>query len=185
MTTPIIILGIAGSLRRESYSRAILTTLQESVIDATILIHGLGDLPLFNADLEGEHYPKSSQDLKDAIIRADGLLIVTPEYNYGIPGVLKNAIDWVSRPGYDSCLKNKPVAIVSSSAGAIGGVRAQAQLKTVLLATLSRVFPWPEVAIGNVSKKIEGGKLTNLEALSLASTLLHAFSRDLAAIKNS
>ncbi len=160
------ILGIAGSLRRGSYSGAVLRGLQESAGErARIETFSLEPVPMYNADLDGDHKPEAVIALKNAIRDCDGLVLVSPEYNYGMPGVLKNALDWASRPGYQSVLKDKPVLIMTSSPGLVGGVRAQAQLRQTLAATLSRVIAAPEVLIAQVQTKIEEGRLTDPTSL--------------------
>src|SRR5438094_797050 len=103
------ILGISGSLRRGSYATSTLRGLQQAVrAQADVEIHPLDAIPLYNADLDGEHKPHPVVALKAAIRDCAGMVLVSPEYNYGIPGVLKNALDWASRPGYQSVLKDKP-----------------------------------------------------------------------------
>jgi chromate reductase, NAD(P)H dehydrogenase (quinone) len=175
------ILGIAGSLRRESYSAAVLRGLQEAVADrAEIEVFSLTSVPMYNADLDGEHKPEPVVALKNAIRDCDGLVLVSPEYNYGIPGVLKNAIDWASRPGYQSVLKDKPVLIMTSSPGMVGGARAYAQLRQTLCGTLSRVIAVPEVLISHVQSKIHGGRLTDEASLKF---MADAFDALLAQIR--
>src|SRR5690348_9795642 len=110
------ILGIVGSLRRDSYSGAVLRGLQASVGErAHVEAFPLANVPMYNADLDGENKPEPVVALKNAIRDCDGLVIVSPEYNYGVPGVLKNALDWASRPAYQSVLKAKPVLIIANS----------------------------------------------------------------------
>jgi chromate reductase, NAD(P)H dehydrogenase (quinone) len=175
------VLGISGSLRRESYSGAVLQALQEAARDrARIEIFPLADVPLYNADLDGEHKPEPVVALKSAIRDCDGLLLSSPEYNYGVSGVLKNALDWASRPGYQSVLKGKPVLIMTSSPGLVGGARAQAQLRQTLAGTLSRVVVAPEVTIGQVHTKIHEGRLTDASSLKF---MLEAFDALLAEIR--
>ena len=162
------LLGISGSLRRASYSTAVLRTLLEELkneVEASTF--DIGSLPHYNADLDGDNAPEPVRALKAAITATDALLFVTPEYNYGMPGVLKNAIDWASRPGYKSVLRDKPAVIISTSGGAIGGARATQQLKLTLLATITRVLPWPEVFITNAGSKITDGRLTDPDGLRL------------------
>jgi len=160
------LLGIAGSLRRGAYSAAVLRGLQESAADrARIESFALDAVPLYNADLDGDHKPAAVVALKDAIRDCEGLVLVSPEYNYGISGVLKNALDWASRPGYQSVLKDKPVLIITNSPGLLGGVRAQAQLRQTLVATLSRVIAVPEVVIAQVQTKIQDGRLSDPTSL--------------------
>ena len=175
------ILGIVGSLRRESYSGAVLKGLQEAArARVRFDTFPLGDVPLYNADLDGDQKPQPVVALKSAIHDCDGLVLSSPEYNYGVSGVLKNALDWASRPGYQSVLKDKPVLIMTSSPGLLGGVRAQAQLRQTLAGTLSRVVPVPEVAIAQVQTKIQDGRLTDPTSLKF---VLEAFEVLLAEIR--
>ncbi|MGH6947993.1 MAG: NADPH-dependent FMN reductase [Kiloniellales bacterium] len=173
--TPVRLLGFAGSLRREAFSKAVVRGIAErQKAPVTMTVFDLGEVPLYNQDLDGENQPPPVEAFKAAIAEADGLVIVTPEYNYGIPGVMKNALDWASRPGFDSVLKDKPVLPVSSSPGLLGGVRALAQLKGTLLATLSRVILGPEVVIGQVKGKVEGGRLVDETSLGFAQAQVDA-----------
>ena len=128
-----------------------------------LAIEQLGPLSLSHRDLEPTHgdAPQAVIDLRSAIGLADGLVIVSPEYNYGISGVLKNALDWASRPAYRSVLARKPVLIITNSPGALGGVRAYPQLRSTLASTLSRVVARPEIVISNVAEKIIGGRLSD------------------------
>jgi chromate reductase len=123
----------------------------------------ISDIPLYNGDIDNdEARPKSVNALKDAIASADAVLIATPEYNHSVPGVLQNAIDWVSRPAGKSPLVDKPVGIIGASMGAIGGARGQQQLKLVLYSTLAHVMPHPGVTVGNAHQKFnESGELTD------------------------
>lgn len=168
-----VILGLSGSLRKDSASTAILRSLADAVSNRVeFRLHPLHEVPLYNSDNEGEHAPKSVRALKDAIAQADGIVLATPEYNYGTSGVLKNAIDWASRPAYSSVLKGKPVLIISSSPSPLGGVRAQAQVRHAMAATLSRVVPRPEVVIPGVYQKVADGRLIDGEALALSTSAL-------------
>lgn len=163
------LLGISGSLRRGSYSTAVLRTVMEALADEIAgTTFDIGTLPHYNADLDTDAPPEPVRALKAAIASADMLLFVTPEYNYGMPGVLKNAIDWASRPGYQSVLKGKPAVILSTSGGVIGGARATQQLKMTLLATLVRILPWPEVFITNAGTKVTDGRFTDEAGLKLS-----------------
>src|SRR4051812_25627965 len=123
------VLGIAGSLRRESYNRGLLEAARRAApASMTIDIFDLAGIPLYNADEDtDERRPAEVIRLKQAIAEASALLFVTPEYNHSVPGVLQNAIDWASRPGNNSVLKGKPAGMMSASPGAIGGARAQQQ----------------------------------------------------------
>ncbi|MNP12448.1 NADPH azoreductase [compost metagenome] len=152
------LLGISGSLRSQSANTAVLNALSNRLgHKAEMSLFALNEIPLYNADLEAQMLPASVAALKEAIAQADGLIICSPEYNYGTSGVLKNALDWASRPGFKSPLKNKPVLIMTSSPGVLGGVRAQAQLRETLSATLSRVIRGPQIVIPGVIEKIQNG----------------------------
>ena len=162
MSKPIRILGIAGSLRGESYNRAALRAATELVPEgATIDIFELDGIPGVNQD-EEQNPPAKVVELKQRIREADAILIVTPEYNYSVPGVLKNAIDWASRPYGDSAWNGKPAAIMGASIGAIGTARAQYHLRQMMV--FLNMFPvnQPEVMISNASKRFDAeGKLTD------------------------
>ena len=159
-----IILGIAGSLRAGSYNRGLLDAAAELAPEAMEIRvwDGLRDVPHYEAALDtDERRPAAVVELKRAIAAADGLLIATPEYNYSIPGVLKNAIDWASRPGYKSELVGKPAAIMGASGGAAGTARAQIHLREVMYSTLARVMPHPGLLVGGAAAKFTDGRLTD------------------------
>jgi chromate reductase, NAD(P)H dehydrogenase (quinone) len=163
------LLGLSGSLRAESYSTAILHSLADRLEGRTELgIHDYAELPLYNQDLDDPNAPAAVHALRDAIAQADGLVIVTPEYNYGMPGVLKNALDWASRPYGAASLKGKPVVTISNSPAFTGGVRALSQLHETLLATQSLIVPRFQTVIGEVHKKFEDGRLSDEAAISFA-----------------
>ena len=162
MSRPVRILGIAGSLRRESYNRAALRAATQLVPEgASIDIFELDGIPGFNQDDE-QNPPAKIAELKRRIREADAILFVTPEYNYSIPGVLKDAIDWASRPYGDSAWNGKPAAIMGASIGAIGTARAQYHLRQMMV--FLNMFPinQPEVMIGNASERFDSaGNLTD------------------------
>ena len=162
MSKPFRILGIAGSLRRESFNRAALRAAIELVPDgASIETFEIDGLPGFNQD-EEQNPPAKVVELKRRIREADAILIVTPEYNYSVPGVLKNAIDWASRPYGDSAWNGKPSAIMGASVGTIGTARAQYHLRQMMV--FLNMFPinQPEVMIGNASERFDAaGNLTD------------------------
>src|SRR5574338_1056696 len=162
MSKPIRILGIAGSLRRDSYNRAALRAATELVPEgATIDIFELDGIPGFNQD-EEQNPPAKIAELKKRVREADAILFVTPEYNYSVPGVLKNAIDWASRPYGDSAWNGKPAAIMGASIGTIGTARAQYHLRQSMV--FLNMFPLnqPEVMVGNCADKFdENGNLTD------------------------
>ncbi|MDQ3802549.1 MAG: NAD(P)H-dependent oxidoreductase [Acidobacteriota bacterium] len=162
MSKPVRILGIAGSLRRESYNRAALRAATQLLPEgATLETFELDGIPGFNQD-EEQNPPAKVTELKRRIREADAILIVTPEYNYSIPGVLKNAIDWASRPYGDSAWNGKPAAIMGASIGTIGTARAQYHLRQMMV--FLNMFPvnQPEVMIGNASERFDAeGNLTD------------------------
>jgi chromate reductase len=144
---------LPGSLRRASNATAVLRALPALLVGrASLEVMTLHEVPPYNADLEGEALPAGVRQLRQVITEADALVICSPEYNYSIPGVLKNAIDWASRPSFASPLKGKPALIVTASPGVFGGVRAQAQIRDLLAATLARPVARQQVAIAAVTK---------------------------------
>jgi chromate reductase, NAD(P)H dehydrogenase (quinone) len=149
------ILGIAGSLRRASYNRAALRVAQQLVpVGATLEAFDLDGIPPFNQDLESQP-PSRVVDLKAKIRAADVILLVTPEYNYSVPGVLKNAIDWASRPYGDSAWDGKPVAIMGVSAGMQGTSRAQYHLRQMFVFLNMYALNQPEVMVPNGADKFD------------------------------
>lgn len=174
------LLGISGSIRRDSHCTAVLRSLQPLLpASATIELFALNDIPLYNADLDGDAPPAAVARLKAAIAEADGLVLCSPEYNYGMPGVLKNAIDWASRPGFASPLKGKPVLIATASPGTAGGVRAQAQIRDALAATLARPVVRQHVAIANVATRIREGRLVDESTLDFLRVALADLLREI------
>ena len=162
MSKPIRILGIAGSLRRQSYNRATLRAAAQLAPEgASVEIFELDSIPGFSED-EERNPPEKVVELKRRIRESDAVLFVTPEYNYSIPGVLKNAIDWASRPYGDSAWSGKPAAIMGASVGTIGTARAQYHLRQVMV--FLNMFPinQPEVMIGNAHERFDAeGNLTD------------------------
>lgn len=163
------LLGLSGSLRKASNSTAILKTLKASLTpDLEMEIVPLDDIPPYNEDNDVGDGPGGVAALRRAVRSCDALVIVSPEYNHGIPGHLKNAIDWASRPGYDGPLKNKPVKIMTVATSPLGGARAQAWLNEVFASTLSRVVPGKQVIIGGVAAKVKDGVLVHEDTLLFA-----------------
>lgn len=164
MDGKIKILGIAGSLRKQSYNRGVLRAAVELAPDgAEIEVFELDGIPGFNQDDE-QNPPAKVAELKQKIRDADAILFVTPEYNYSIPGVLKNAIDWASRPYGDSAWNGKPAAIMGASIGGIATARAQYHLRQMMV--FLNMFPinQPEVMVGNCTDKFDDqGNLTDGE----------------------
>ena len=162
MNQPIRILGIAGSLRRKSYNRAALRAAQQlAPEDAVIDIFELDGIPVFSEDDELQP-PVKIVELKKRIREADAILFVTPEYNYSIPGGLKNAIDWASRPYGDNAWNGKPVAVMGASLGMLGTARAQYHLRQVFVFLNMLAINQPEVMIANAGQNFDAeGNLTN------------------------
>jgi chromate reductase len=135
------VLGISGSLRRESLNTALLRAAAERLPAGAELVEyeGLADIPPYDEDVEAASTPEAVRHLREAILAADAVLIATPEYNHSIPGQLKNALDWASRPAGHSALNGKPVAAIGASKSMFGGVWAQAELRKVLAAMGGRV----------------------------------------------
>jgi chromate reductase len=150
------IVGFAGSLRRASYNRGLIRAAAESAPGGvTIEVIGLADIPLYNQDVEDAGEPASVIAFKSALASADAMLVATPEYNHGMPGVLKNAIDWASRPRVTSPLRDKPVAIMGASPGKGSTARAQAQLRDAFVFTGACVMPLPELLIGSAASHFD------------------------------
>lgn len=156
------ILGIAGSLREKSYNKSALRAAQQLVpADMEIEVFDLKGIPPFSED-EERNPPERVADFKKKIREADAILFVTPEYNYSIPGVLKNAIDWASRPYGDSAWAGKTVAVMGASMGNLGSARAQYHLRQVFVFLNVHDMKQPEVMIGNASQKFDAdGNLTD------------------------
>jgi chromate reductase len=167
--TPFRLLGISGSLREGSYSTAILTALADAIAPkATFEFADIGALPHYNQDLEGEATPAAVKTLKAQIAAADGVVVASSEFNHGVPGVLKNALDWGSRPAFRSPFLNKPVLIITSSLAFTGGVRAQYQLREALASMLARPVATSEVVIGAVRDKVADGRFVDRAAIDYA-----------------
>ena len=177
MNKPINILGIAGSLRRQSYNRSALRAAKQLAPEGvTVNIFEIDGIPGFNEDDE-KNPPAKVVDLKKQIRAADALLIVTPEYNYSVPGVLKNAIDWASRPYGDSAWSGKPAAIMGASIGTIGTARAQYHLRQIFV--FLNIFPinQPEVMIGNAAERFDPqGNLTDEKTKEYIRELLQSLA---------
>jgi chromate reductase, NAD(P)H dehydrogenase (quinone) len=172
------VVGFAGSLRRGSYNRALLSAATELAPPALqIAIHELDGIPLYNADIEAAGTPTSVVQLRDAIRHADGLLIATPEYNHGVPGVLKNTIDWLSRPPRDSALNSKVAAVMGASPGMTGTARGQAQLRQAFVFTNTYALLQPEVLVGRAHEKFDAdGRLVHQPTRDFLATFLQRFT---------
>ncbi len=168
------LLTISGSLRRGAYSAMLARAAADLAPEAAEVsfYEDLGSIPAFNEDLEPDHTPEAVEDLRRQVEAADALLIVTPEYNASIPGALKNAIDWASRPHGTSALLGKPTAIVSSSPSPFGGAWANQHLRRILSITGTPVVE-TELAVGKVDDKLDpGGELEDAETRDQIESLL-------------
>ncbi|HZA97549.1 MAG TPA: NAD(P)H-dependent oxidoreductase [Gemmatimonadales bacterium] len=173
------VIAFAGSLRRKSFNRALITAAQE-LAPAGLVIETLeiGDLPFYNADVEAAGDPARVAAFKSAVQSADGLLIATPEYNDGIPGVLANAMDWGSRLPGRSPLAGKPVALMGASPSQVGTARAQLHLRQVLGHVHARVLPPPELLIARAHERFDKElRLTDESTRLVLTSLLERFSR--------
>jgi len=166
--TPVL-LGMSGSLRAGSYSNAILETLREKFAGrAELQLYDLAPIPLYNQDFEGDKRPPVVKRMLADIAEADGLVLCAPEFNHSIPGVLKNAIDWASRPAFQSVLAYKHVAIMATSRGPLGGARCLEHMKVALDSCLARVTLAREVIITATESKVIDGRLTDETSLGFA-----------------
>jgi chromate reductase len=172
------LLGLTGSLRRNSYSTAVLRALQNALAPEVSLVLREPRLPLYNEDEDGDAAGQEVRLFRQAIAASDGVVIVTPEYNHGIPGVLKNALDWASRPLGAAALANKPVVVMSVSPAFTGGVRAQAHVHDTLLAMGARIVGGPQIVINNVAEKIANGRFADSASLAFALTAIDRMVKD-------
>jgi chromate reductase len=158
------VLAISGSLRRDSHNTRLLRAAARLAPPPTELelFEGLKDVPPYDEDDDGDLAPEGARRLREAIEAADALLIATPEYNSSIPGQLKNALDWASRPFPDNVLRNKPVAVIGASTGVFGAVWAQAEVRKVLGATGARVVD-VELPVAGVEEAFAGDRLADEE----------------------
>lgn len=172
MTT---LLFVPGSLRSASASRATVRALVRRLDDGVECdVADVGLLPHYNADVTDD--PAVAAWVAQ-VSAADGVVFVTPEYNYSLPGVLKNAIDWASRPAFESVFNGKKCFVLSVSGGALGGVRAQAHLKYILQGMLGEVFVCKEIVVPNANAKIQDGVLMDDAVLDFAEENLRRFLR--------
>lgn len=168
------VLGLSGSLRQGSYNRMALRAAQK-LAPAGMTIETfdrLGEIPPYDEDVKQQGFPPAVQELRERIKAADALLIVTPEYNYSVPGVLKNAIDWASRPP-EQPFADKPLALLSASPGMLGGVRAQYHLRQSFVSLDAKLLNRPEAFIGQCAQKFaEDGTLTDEKTAAAIGALL-------------
>ncbi len=177
MAKPIKVLGFAGSLRKASFNKALLRAAGELVPEGmTLEVFDLAPIPLYNEEVELAGFPPSVREFRERIAAADAILIATPEYTYSMPGVLKNAIDWASRPP-NQPLFRKPVAVMGASNGAFGTVRSQLALRQVFVTLSMLPIQKPEVLVPTAQDKIDGsGRLTDEKTRKFIRDLLVALA---------
>jgi len=176
--TGLRILGFAGSLRAGSYNRALLRAAVARAPDGmAIETFDLANIPLYNGDVEEEGDPPLVARFKQAIRDADGVLMATPEYNHGVPGVMKNAVDWASRPPQGAALHGKPVGLIGASPGITGSARGQSQLRQAFEFTNSYCMPQPELLVFKAHEKFDAeGRLIDEPTGRYLKRYLEAFA---------
>jgi chromate reductase len=175
------LLAISGSLRKASTNTAVLKALAEAVADkASLELFPLNDLPLYDQDIDVEPLPPAVAAFRAAVGASDGVVIASPEYNYGMSGVLKNALDWASRPYGKSNLTGKPVLTITVSAASTGGVRAQSQMNETLTAIAALVVLRPQSVIGSVFQKMKDGKFVDETSMQFLTAGIDDLLRDIA-----
>jgi len=177
------VVGICGSLRKGSLNSAALSLAGESMPGGMTMekLHWQ-EVPVFDADVLAQGFPPAVHALRERVRRADGVLIASPEYNFSIPGGLKNLLDWLSR-GDDQPMAEKPVAILSASPGPVGGARVQYHLRQVLLFMNTRVLVKPEIFISLAATKFEQGKCTDEMTRKFVAAQMTAFERWIRGVK--
>ena len=177
MSDDVRVLGFAGSLRKASFNRALLRAAIELAPEGVAIeSFDLISVPLYNGDVEPEGDPEGVTAFKRAIRNADAVIMVTPEYNHGVPGVMKNAVDWASRPPRDAPLAGKPVGIIGASPGMTGSARGQSQLRQAFEFTNSYCMPQPEILVFRAHEKFDAeGKLTDERTAEFLKQYLIAF----------
>lgn len=176
MDTGLRIVGIAGSLRQGSFSRIVLNAIAERLPQQTVFeTIDIGAYPHYNEDVENAGLPEIVVRGRASVAAADGVILVTPEFNHGLPGVLKNTLDWLSRPAFDSCFRHKPVMFATIAPGPLGGVRAQYQMRETLAAMLCTQVPLQELAIAGVDKKVVEARLSDAQTLSRIERMVGTF----------
>lgn len=172
------VLGVAGSLRQASFNRALLRAAQGlAPAGMTLEAFDLKAVPLYDGDVEAAGDPEGVAAFKAAIRAADAVLFVTPEYNHGVPGVMKNAVDWASRPPRDAALARKPVGIIGASPGQTGSARGQSQLRQAFEFTNSFCMPQPEILVFRAHEKFDDtGRLIDEPTAKYLAAYLEAFA---------
>lgn len=177
---PLRLIGMSGSLRAGAYSVSVLETLREKFAGrADLQIYDLSPIPLYNQDLEGDKRPPVVKKMLADIAGADGLVFCAPEFNHSVPGVLKNAIDWASRPAFQSVLAYKPAAIMATSRGPLGGARCLEHLRVALDSCLVRIALAREAVITACETRVRDGRLVDETSLGFACGAVEALIRDI------
>lgn len=179
------LLGISGSLRGASFNTAVLHTLASLLPPGRLRVVTLHDIPPYDGDLDGDVPPPTVEAFKTAIARSAGIVVCSPEYNFGMPGVLKNALDWASRPAGRSPLKGKPVLVMSASPGALGGARAHYQIRETLGSVMARVVVRPPVTIAAAAEKIRDGRLVHEPTIAFVLEAVRDLEREIALVTSS
>jgi chromate reductase, NAD(P)H dehydrogenase (quinone) len=174
---PLRILTLCGSLRRDSLNRALLRAAGELAPAGLSLVEGpsLDGLPHYNADLDGDASPPPVVAFRQALREADGLIVASPEYNYSVPGLLKNAVDWASRPVKDAPISGLPTLIMGVSGGGSGTMRGQLALRQSFVFTATPVLPKPEFYLPRGGEKFEGGRLVDEKTREHLARTLEAY----------
>jgi chromate reductase len=178
--TNLRVLGLCGSLRKDSFNRWLLRAAGELMPAGMTmeLFDGLQEVPPYDGDVEAAGFPPPVVRLQRAIREADALLVATPEYNYGVPGVLKNALDWASRPAGASPLNGKPAAVMGASPAMTGTARAQLALRQSFVFTDTRVMSQPEIMVSRAPERFDaGGRLVDEATRRFLGDFLTAFAR--------
>lgn len=172
------IIGIAGSLRKRSYNQSVLQSITETTNEKIkVTPYSIKDIPLFNADEEEGGDPETVAHFKQAIKEAEGVIIVSPEYSHGTPGVMKNALDWAGSMTNENVLNEKPVMVMGASPSGMGTGFSQAQLRQTLAACNAYVPPQPEIFIGQAHKKVDdSGRLNDQSTIDFLAKSLGDFS---------
>lgn len=166
MSQALHIVGIAGSLRQASFSKIILQAITEHLPAGTRFdAINIGAYPHYNEDDEKGRLPQIVAEGRALVDASDGIVIVTPEFNHGLPGVLKNTLDWLSRPAFNSSFRHKPVMFLTHSPGPLGGVRAQYQLRETLASMLCHLVPLQELALPGIGTVVTDGRISDTESL--------------------
>lgn len=176
MSTSLRIVGLAGSIRTGSYSQILLNAFAAHLPAETIYeALDIGAYPHYNEDLEKSALPDIVVRGRAAVAQCDGVILVTPEFNHGLPGVLKNTLDWLSRPAFKSAFRGKPVMFATQSPSPLGGVRAFAPLRETMASMLCRIVPLQELAVAGVADKIADGRVTDAKTLERIHRLVEEF----------